>query len=90
MFVDWSLVSTQVLWWCEHRGNSGGEPSEDGRNGGGRRRLHQHGENIAQGTKNPESRDKAGVCLVLQPGANAGIRQTLLKSSNEIKESQET
>lgn len=40
--------------------------------------------------KNPEQRDKAGVCLVLQkPGANAGIRQTLLKSSNEIKESQE-
>lgn len=31
-------------------------------------------------------RQKTGVWLFLQkPGANAGIRQTLLKSSNEIK-----
>lgn len=33
-----------------------------------------------------QSRDKEGVCLVLRkPAANAGISQTLLKSSNEIK-----
>lgn len=31
-------------------------------------------------------RQKRDFCLFLQkPGANAGIRQTLLKSSNEIK-----
>lgn len=41
--------------------------------------------------KNPEQRDKAGDCLFLQkPVANAGIRQTLLESSNEIKYTQET